>query len=131
MPEDLKLSQIGSSPLPTPFRGLHSPGVQKHCQIIFACYFRKSSIISQRPKRTEDDTYSWLFIGITLDYQLGEPVKRLQKLQLFPKTIRAWNNLSLPSDCPPSPPTTTAPPDSPDLHWESGSSIAPESATDK
>ena len=44
MPEDLKLSQIGSSPLPPPFRGLHSPGVRKHCQIIFACYFRKSSI---------------------------------------------------------------------------------------
>ena len=45
MPEDLKLSQIGSSPLPPPFKGLHSPGVRKHCQIIFACYFRKSSII--------------------------------------------------------------------------------------
>ena len=44
MPEDLKLSQIGSSPLPSPFRGLHSPGVRKHCQIIFACYFRKLSI---------------------------------------------------------------------------------------
>ena len=44
MPEDLKLSQIGSSPLMPPFRGLHSPGVRKHCQIIFACYFRKSSI---------------------------------------------------------------------------------------
>ena len=44
MPEDLKLSQIGSSPLPPPFRGLHSPGVRKHSQIIFACYFRKSSI---------------------------------------------------------------------------------------
>ena len=29
MPEDLKLSQIGSSPLPPPFRGLHSPGVKK------------------------------------------------------------------------------------------------------
>ena len=35
MPEDLKVSQIGSSPLPPPFRGLHSPGVRKHCQIIF------------------------------------------------------------------------------------------------
>ena len=46
MPEDLKLSQIGSSPLPPPFRGLHSHGVRKHCQIIFACYFRKSSVIS-------------------------------------------------------------------------------------
>ena len=45
MPEDLKLSQIGSSQLPPPFRGLHSPGVRKHCQIIFACYFRKSSIV--------------------------------------------------------------------------------------
>ena len=44
MPEDLKLSQIGSSQLPPPFRRLHSPGVRKHCQIIFACYFRKSSI---------------------------------------------------------------------------------------
>ena len=29
MPEDLKLSQIGSSQLPPPFRGLHSPGVRK------------------------------------------------------------------------------------------------------
>ncbi len=47
MPEDLKLSQIGSSQLPPPFRGLHSPGVRKHCQIIFACYFRKSSIVSR------------------------------------------------------------------------------------
>ena len=44
MPENLKVSQIGSSPLPPPFRGLHSPGVRKLCQIIFACYFRKSSI---------------------------------------------------------------------------------------
>ena len=43
MPEDLKLSQIGSSQLPPPFRGIHSPGVRKHCQIIFACYFQKSS----------------------------------------------------------------------------------------
>ena len=43
MPEDLELSQIGSSQLPLPFRGLRSPGVRKHCQIIFACYFRKSS----------------------------------------------------------------------------------------
>ena len=43
MPEDLKVSQMGSSPLPPPFRGLHSPGVRKHCQIIFACYFRKLS----------------------------------------------------------------------------------------
>ena len=44
MPEDLKLSQIGAFRLPPPFRGLHSPGVRKHCQIIFVCYFRKSSI---------------------------------------------------------------------------------------
>ena len=44
LPEDLKVSQIGSSPLPPPFRGLHSLGVRKYCQIIFACYFRKSSI---------------------------------------------------------------------------------------
>ena len=39
MPEDLKVSQIGSSPLPPPF----SKKIE-HCQIIFACYFRKSSI---------------------------------------------------------------------------------------
>ena len=44
MPEDLKLSLIGSSQLPPPLRGLHSPRVRKHCQIIFACYFRKSSV---------------------------------------------------------------------------------------
>ena len=30
MTEDLKVSQIGSFPLPPPFRGLHSPGVRKH-----------------------------------------------------------------------------------------------------
>ena len=29
MPEDLKLTQIGSSPLHPPFRGLHFPGVRK------------------------------------------------------------------------------------------------------
>ena len=29
MPKDLKLSQIGSSQLPPPFRRLHSPGVKK------------------------------------------------------------------------------------------------------
>ena len=44
MPEDLKLSQISSSPLPPPFKGLHSPGVRKHCEINFACNFRESSI---------------------------------------------------------------------------------------
>ena len=44
MPEDLNLSQIGSSQLPPAFRGLHSLGVRKRCQIIFACYFWKSSI---------------------------------------------------------------------------------------
>ena len=50
MPEDLKLSQIGSSQLLPPFRGLHSPGVRKHCEIIFACYFRKSSIDTEKKK---------------------------------------------------------------------------------
>ena len=52
MPEDLKVSQIGSSPLPPPFRVLHSPGVRKHCQIIFACYFRKSSIAAEQMAST-------------------------------------------------------------------------------
>ena len=47
MPEVLKVSQIGFSPLLPPFRGLDSPGVRKHSQIIFACYFRKSSILRQ------------------------------------------------------------------------------------
>ena len=50
MPEDLKVSQISSSPLPLPFRGLHSPRVRKHCQIIFTCYFWKSSIEAQNTK---------------------------------------------------------------------------------
>ena len=50
MSEDLKVSQIGSSPLPPPFRGLHSPGVRKNCQIIFAWYFRKSSIMKKKSK---------------------------------------------------------------------------------
>ena len=45
MPKDLNPSLIGSSQLPPPFRGIHSPGVRKHCQIIFACYFRKSCIV--------------------------------------------------------------------------------------
>ena len=51
MPEDLELSQIGSSQLPPPLRGLHSPGERKHCQIIFACYFRKSSILAENLKQ--------------------------------------------------------------------------------
>ena len=33
MPEDLKLSQIGSSQLPPPFRGLHTPGVKKKLKL--------------------------------------------------------------------------------------------------
>ena len=51
------MSQIGSSPLPPPFRGLHSPGVRKHCHIIFACYFRKSCI--ERPAGVLDDGWGW------------------------------------------------------------------------
>ena len=50
MPDDLKVSQIGSSPLPLPFRGLHSPGVRKHCQIILACYFSKLSVTALRTR---------------------------------------------------------------------------------
>ena len=42
MPEDLKVSQIGSSPLPP--SGDFTLPVRKHCQIIFACYFQKLSI---------------------------------------------------------------------------------------
>ena len=39
MPEDLKPSQIGSFPLSPPFRGLHSPGVRKHCQVYLRLLF--------------------------------------------------------------------------------------------
>ena len=53
MPEDIILSQIGSSQLPPPFRGLYSPGVRKRCQIIFACYFRKSSVGAHSPLQTQ------------------------------------------------------------------------------
>ena len=46
MPDDLKVSQIGSSPLPPPFRGLHSPGVKKKkLSNYLRLLFRKSSII--------------------------------------------------------------------------------------
>ena len=61
MPEDLKLSQIGSSQLPPPFRGLHTPGVQKHCQIIFACYFRKSSVVPDRGFKTASQIHACNF----------------------------------------------------------------------
>ena len=60
IPEDLKLSQIGSSPLPPPFRGLHSPGVRKYCQIIFACYFPKSSIY--KPICESDEQLGLLYL---------------------------------------------------------------------
>ena len=61
MLEDLKVLQIGSSPLPPLFRGPHSPGVRKHGQIISACYFRKLSIV--------DLSFSWcgfLFLSFFL-----------------------------------------------------------------
>ena len=57
MPEDLKVSQIVSSPLPPPFRGLHSPGVRKHCQIIFSCYFRKLSIAPSQLMKHENGSH--------------------------------------------------------------------------
>ena len=77
MPEDLKLSQIGSSQLPRPFRGLHSPGVRKHCQIIFACYFRKSSIRSgHRGSWVENETgHSIDLESVTVD-ELGHSGSR-------------------------------------------------------
>ena len=53
MPGDLKLSQIGYSPLPPPFREFHSPGIRKHCQIIFACYFRKLSVRKKKTKKNK------------------------------------------------------------------------------
>jgi len=66
MPEDLKLSQIGSSLLPPPFRGLHSPWLRKHCQIILACYFGKSSIqagsCTASFKRVERKNFLWFHI---------------------------------------------------------------------
>ena len=68
MPEDLKVSQIGSSPLPPQFRGLHSTGVRKHCQIIFACYFRKSSIENDTTCsfcRKERDSVNHIFWSCT------------------------------------------------------------------
>ena len=64
MPEDLKVSQIGSSPLPPPFRGLHSPGVRKLCQIIFACYFRKSSIVTLRAQE-QCERWTWTPIPVS------------------------------------------------------------------
>ena len=62
MPKALKLSQIGSSQLLPPFRGLHSPEVRKHCQIIFACYFRKSSIGTTRRLELESVSHYVLYV---------------------------------------------------------------------
>ena len=46
MPEDLKtVADRLFSAAALHSGGLHSPGVRKHCQIIFACYFRKYSIL--------------------------------------------------------------------------------------
>ena len=53
MPEDLKLSQIGSSPLPPPLRGLHSPGVRKlsnylrllFLEIVYCCCWFAQGLI--------------------------------------------------------------------------------------
>ena len=71
MPEDLKLSQIGSSQLPPPFRGPHSPGVRKHCQIIFACYFRKSSIkqLISKQRYYEGYEFSTQDLEVRADFQ--------------------------------------------------------------
>ena len=78
MPEDLKLPQIGSSQLPTPFRGLHSPGVRKHCQIIFACYFRKSSIVR------------------SVQYHLSEVTFQYKGRR---RSIQLWKAIPLVGDC--------------------------------
>ena len=85
MPGDLKVSQIGSSQLPPPFRGLHPPGVRKHCQIIFACYFRKSSI--------RKDPSPWQIQGKELCY-LGPAhsfaLAIFEWLPLHPCLCRHW-----------------------------------------
>ena len=51
MPEDLKLLQIGSSQLPPPFRGLHSP-----CLLFPEIVYSQtaSAIWSREPKRRSD-----------------------------------------------------------------------------
>ena len=77
MPEDLKLSQIGSSQLPPPFRGLHSPGVRKHCQIIFACYFRKSSVEEPLPYVLLDP-----YVGSCLDQSTVSELRSCVKVEV-------------------------------------------------
>ena len=54
MPKDLKPSLIGSSQLQPPFRGIHPPGVRKHCQIIFA--WNRLLLVTVRNKQT-----AWLW----------------------------------------------------------------------
>jgi len=77
MPEDLKLSQIGSSQLPPPFRGLHSRWVRKHCQIIFACYFRKSSVEEPLPYVLLDP-----YVGSCLDQSTVSELRSCVKVEV-------------------------------------------------
>ena len=90
MPEDLKVSQIGSSPMPPPFRGLHSPGVRKHCQIIFDCYFGN---------RQEPTNKTVLFASplpaLTRSLQIGTSSEFLHLMPGISKTapvIAVWDN---------------------------------------
>ena len=92
MPEDLKLSQIGSSPLPPPFRGLHSPGVRKHCQIIFACYLRKSSIHS---RLTKNYARSWIKTGHASLMLVQNRVLRSVHEASFLRTYLWWSSCTL------------------------------------
>ena len=91
MPEDLKLSQIGSSLLLTPFRGLHSPRVRKYCQIIFACYFWKLSDAGFPPpcapiKFHPLETYR----GLEYDVKLGGQNARLTLLSTTEHCSHMW-----------------------------------------
>ena len=84
MSEDLKLSQIGTSQLPPPFRGLHSPGVRKHCQITMAVIsgnhlFVEDSAMNLNPRMFPHTSF-WLQKKSVENSALGSD------LRLFPHT---------------------------------------------
>ena len=91
MPEDLKLSQIGSSPLPPSFRGLHSPGVRKHCQRLFstAAFIQGTSL--SRSTKTLSNYLRLLFPDIVFFYFFYYSIAATETfVKWWPRSFYKW-----------------------------------------